>query len=297
MTSHSIGLDDIDRLTGGRLGTFDTVCPLCSHLRHSAANRRAKVLRVYRIEPGFAGFHCAHCGAKGHARDRANAPLDPEKLAKVRAEAAERDRVHKAQRLGKALALWAMSRPIAGTVAEAYLRGARGYSGAIPATLRFLPARGDYAPALIGAFGLADEVEPGVIAIAADALRGVHVTRLSPDGSGKAGTDRDKVMIGHSAGWPLMLAPPNDLLGMVTVEGIEDGLSAHEATGLGAWAAGGAKRLPALAERIPSWIDCVTICADDDADGQKGATELARLIEARGIEVLLKILRIAGAAA
>ena len=47
-TSPSIGLDEIDRMTGGRLGTFDTTCPLCSHLRHSAKNRSAKVLRIYR---------------------------------------------------------------------------------------------------------------------------------------------------------------------------------------------------------------------------------------------------------
>jgi hypothetical protein len=291
-----IGLDDIDRLTGGRLGAVDTVCPLCSHLRHSAANRRAKVLKVWRIEPGFATYHCAHCEASGYARDRGGMPADPVKIAGAKVEAAERDRAHRAERLGKAQWLWAQSKPIAGTIAETYLRGPRGYGGPLPATLRFLPARGDYAPALIGAFGMAHEVEPGVIAIADDAVRGVHVTRLAPDGSGKAGTDKDKVMIGHSAGWPLVLAPPNDLLGMVIVEGIEDGLSVHEATGLGAWAAGGAKRLPALAERIPSWIDCLTICADDDADGQKGAAELARLIKARRIEVKLKILRIAGAA-
>lgn len=90
-----------------------------------------------------------------------------------------------------------------------------------------------------------------------------------------------------------MLAPPNDLLGLAIAEGIEDALSVHEATGLGAWAVGGAKRMPALAERLPAWIDCVTICADDDVDGQKFAAEVARLIEVRGIEVRLKTIRVA----
>jgi hypothetical protein len=292
-----IGLDDIDRLTGGRLGTFDTTCPQCSHLRHSAANRRAKVFKVWRINPGFAGYHCAHCGEKGHARDRTSTPIEHAKLAQAQAEAAERDRIHKAERLGTARWLWAQSRPSAGTIAEAYLRGPRGYGGPLPATLRFLPARGDYAPAMIGAFGMAHEVEPGVIAIADTAIRGVHITRLRPDGAGKAGSDKDKVMIGHSAGWPLVLAPPNDLLGIAIAEGIEDALSAHEATGLGAWAVGGAKRMPALVERLPSWTDCVTICADDDADGQKFAAALARLIDARAIVVQLKTLRITRVAA
>lgn len=102
-------------------------------------------------------------------------------------------------------------------------------------------------------------------------------------------------MIGLSAGWPLVLAPPNDLLGLAITEGIEDALSVHEATGLGAWAVGGARRMPALAERIPAWIDCVSVLADDDADGQKFAAELVRLIEARGVEVIPVGLR--GAAA
>lgn len=66
MTAPSIGLDDIDRLTGGRLGEFNIPCPLCSHLRHSAKNRTAKVLKVWRLDPGFATFCCVHCGEAGY---------------------------------------------------------------------------------------------------------------------------------------------------------------------------------------------------------------------------------------
>lgn len=84
-----------------------------------------------------------------------------------------------------------------------------------------------------------------------------------------------------------MLAPPNDLLGLVIAEGIEDALSAHEATGLGAWAAGCASRLAALANVLPGWINCTTILADDDPDGRRHATELAERIRARGIEARL----------
>jgi hypothetical protein len=281
---NSIGLNDIDRLTAGRLGTYDTVCPLCSHLRHSAKNRSAKVLRVWRKEAAFASYCCAHCGESGYTFDRNRTPPDPAKIIKAKAEATEHDRSHRADRLGKAQWLWAQSRPIVGTIAETYLRGPRGYGGPLPATLRFLPARGDYAPAMIGAFGMAHEVDLGVIAIAVDAIRGVHVTRLLPDGSGKAGSDKDKIMVGLSAGWPLVVAPPNDLLGMAVAEGIEDALSAHEATGLGAWAVGGAKRMPALAERIPSYIDCITVFCDDDADGIRFAAGFAKICRDRGIE-------------
>jgi hypothetical protein len=42
---------------------------------------------------------------------------------------------------------------------------------------------------------------------------------------------------------PIVLAPPNDLLGSSITEGIEDALTMHEATGLGTWAAGSAARL------------------------------------------------------
>jgi DNA-directed RNA polymerase subunit RPC12/RpoP len=64
------GLADIDRLTGGKIGVFDKRCPNCSAFRHTSANRRAKVLRIYRIDENFAGFHCDHCGEKGFAHER-----------------------------------------------------------------------------------------------------------------------------------------------------------------------------------------------------------------------------------
>jgi hypothetical protein len=283
----TIGLDIIDQLTGRGLGTFDVPCPECGPFKRSPRNQRKPVLRVYRIEPGFAGYHCARCGEKGAALDRNSAPPDPAKLAKARAEAAERARVLTAERLSKALWLWRARQPIAGSIAERYLREARGYGGPLPTTLGFLPARGEHPSAMIAAFGLAREVEPGVLAIADTAIRGVHLTRLLPDGSGKAvfdDPDEDaKIMVGYSAGSPIVLAPPNDLLGLAVTEGIEDGLSTYEATGLGVWAAGSAARMPALAAAVPGYVDCATVLADDDRDGRRHATELARQLQGRGI--------------
>ena len=78
---------------------------------------------------------------------------------------------------------------------------------------------------MIAAFGIPEEPEPGVLAIAENEIRGVHLTRLKPDGSGKAGTERDKIMLGSSSGWPIVLAPANDLLALSITEGIEDGLT------------------------------------------------------------------------
>jgi hypothetical protein len=249
-----LDLGTIDRLTGGKLGSHDVPCPLCGPY-HSPQGQRRKVLRVWRVEPGFATFCCARCGEAGYVHDRHAPAPDPNKLARLRAEAAEHDRIHKIERLGKARWLWSQRKPIAGSIAERYLREKRRIGCALPATLGFLPPRDDYAPAMIAAFGLAHEIERGVIAIADDAIKGMHLTRLLPDGSDRERGDQTKIMVGHSIGSPIILAPPNDLLGMAISEGIEDALTVHQSTGLGAWAAGSASRMPALADVIPSYIE------------------------------------------
>ena len=97
-------------------------------------------------------------------------------------------------------------------------------------------------------------------------------------------------MIGRSSGSPIVLAPANDLLGLVISEGIEDALSLHEALGCGAWAAGSASRLPSLAEVVPDYIDCVTIVADADEAGLSNAKKLAHALGERGLYVEVKTL-------
>ena len=156
----------------------------------------------------------------------------------------------------------------------------------LPATLGFLPARGDHPPAMIAAFGLASEIEPGVLSIRVNAITGVHLTRLRSDGAGKIDDGSEaKIMVGHSKGSPIVLAPPNDLLGLAISEGIEDALSLHQATGLGAWAAGSASRLPALAEAVPPYIGCAAVVMDDDDAGRRHAPALVKCLNDRGIHV------------
>ena len=157
--------------------------------------------------------------------------------------------------------------------------------------MRFLPARQDYPPAIIAAFGLPSEPEPGVLELADSSIKGVHLTRLKADGSGKADLGENasaKIMLGSSSGFPIALAPPNDGLGLAIAEGVEDALSIHEATGLGAWAAGSAGRLPKLADKVPAFIDAVTIAAHPDFDGERGARALADALVKRGIEVFIE---------
>src|SRR5438105_2550954 len=104
---------------------------------------------------------------------------------------------------------------------------------------------------MIAAFGMPLEIEPGIISLSPSAVQAIHVTRLKCDGSAKAGTDKDKIMIGSPRASPIALAAISDSLGLAVVEGIEDGLSVHEATGLAVWAAGSAALMPALADAVP----------------------------------------------
>jgi len=271
----ALDLDELDQLTGRRLGIHDARCPLCGPTKRRAASQRKPVLRVWRLDPGFATFHCARCGGRGAARDGFSIRVDPEAIGRARAEATERERKAAAERLSKACWLWSKRRPLAGSIVQIYLRDARAYRGPLPATLGYLAPRGDHGAAMIAAFGFPAEPEPGHLALDPAQLRGVHITRLAPDGSGKAGTTADKIMIGRSVGSPIVLAPANDLLGLAIAEGIEDALSVHAATGLGAWAAGAASRLPTLASAIPSYVGSITILLDDDDDGCRHAGELA----------------------
>jgi hypothetical protein len=195
---------------------------------------------------------------------------------------------HERRQHEKAAWLWSHRLPIPGTPAELYLRRARAYSGPIPRTLAFLPAaKPEHHPAMIAAFGVCREPEPGVIGEPRN-VNSVHLTLLKPDGSGKANCNPNKLIIGRPLARSIAVAPPNDLLGLAITEGIEDALTAHEATGLGAWAAGSATYVPALADAVPEYIEAVTIFVHADKAGRHGARKLAEALVHRGIEVRLE---------
>ena len=66
------------------------------------------------------------------------------------------------------------------------------------------------------------------------------------------------------------MGAPNDLLGISIHEGVEDALSAHETTGLGGWASGGAAFLPNLADAVPTYVETITVVAHRDEAGGMG---------------------------
>jgi Toprim domain len=273
-----IDFNVLRHLSGG-LPQVDAVCPSCGPLRRSPSNRTRKVLRIWDNGDDFMSYTCARCGDSGYAKAEGSARSAPRTRSQpIKAELTPDKRQ-------TARFLLTQRKPIKGTIAECYLREARGYHGPLPATLGFLPARPNHAPAMIAAFGIPDEPEPGCLAINDGAVSGVHLTKLRADGSGKADIEKPKIMIGPSMGQPIVVSSANNLGGLAITEGIEDALTVHELTGLGAWAAGSASRLPALADAVPGYVEAVTIMVDANDAGRSNATKLAARLKQRGIYV------------
>ncbi len=192
---------------------------------------------------------------------------------------------YQAQQQKKALYLWGGSLDAEGSLVEVYLRS-RNLTGEIPLTVRYLPARPPEHPwpCVIAAYGLGDGLEPANV----KDVTAVHLTKLATDGRGKAPIPKTehRRTVGSPQGYPIMLAPPNDGLGLAVLEGIEKGMAYHAHTGLGAWAAGAASFMPALADKVPDYVECVTIWREADKSGRAGADGLKTRLLARGVEVV-----------
>src|ERR1700729_2606040 len=59
---------------------------------------------------------------------------------------------------------------------------------------------------------------------------------------------------------------------------------------LGAWAAAGASQMPAIAEAVSTYCECVTVIGDSNDAGRKNAGELKARLRARGLEVIFRSL-------
>lgn len=172
--------------------------------------------------------------------------------------------------------LFAASMPVAGTLADTYLR-ARGIGhGGVMSALRFHPkcwhrdegqTKSIPRPALIAA-----------VTNGAGVLQGVHRTWLAPDGKGKAEVKTQRRAMGHILGNAVRLTPHDDIL--VVGEGIETMLSLSEvAPGLPVWAALSSGHLGAVL--LPERVQRLYIAIDRDPAGQRAAERLS----ARATEV------------
>jgi hypothetical protein len=137
-------------------------------------------------------------------------------------------------------------------------------------------------------YGLPEEPESGVLNITENAITAVQLTLLKPDGTGKANAKPNKINIASPAGKPMVVAPINDLVGLAICEGVEDALSTHQATGLGAWASGGDVFLPKLADAVEDYVEAVTVYAHSEERAQRCVCELADALNVRGIDIFIE---------
>ena len=179
--------------------------------------------------------------------------------------------------------LFAMSKPIAGTLAEAYLRS-RGIAHARKISLRFHPRCYYRADA-----GDRDDVPtswPALIAAVTDlndTVTGVHRTWLDPLGQSKAPVATPRRAMGHLLGNGVRFGRVDDT--MVAGEGIETMLSLAELLpSLPGVAALSANHLAALA--LPPTLRRLYIARDNDSAGDHATHTLTERGQATGIEVL-----------
>lgn len=179
------------------------------------------------------------------------------------------------------LALWREAQPADGTLTEYYLRQHRNIARAIPPSIRHHPdvkyqPSGLCFPAMIA--GIQDGTSRRVIA--------VQIVYLDPQGRGKATVSRAKMFLkgARLGGGAVRLAAAIDEVGIT--EGVEDGLSAQQLTGLPVWCALGCARFASI--DLPPPITCVSIFAQNDKPGIDTAERAARRFTAEGRRVLIR---------
>lgn len=213
---------------------------------------------------------------RGEVRTKAQARQDEERRARERAAAEAKAFESEAAKAAELLTFWLRLAPFPGTLAETYLREARGIPldrlGHQPGALRFSPAL-DHVDQDTG------EVTTWPCMVSAmtrgKKLVALHRTWLAPDGGGKAPVAKPKKMIGSTRGAAIRLAPGASGLSptkaaaarkldpLLVGEGIETTLSAAVAVpGYRAWAAGSLSLMGRL-----EWPECasgVVLLQDND---------------------------------
>ncbi len=182
---------------------------------------------------------------------------------------------------GSARRLFVISRPIAGTLAEAYLRE-RGivtvhHGGALRFHPRCYYRPDEHAPT---------ETWPAMVACITDLdgrITGVHRTWLDRSGRGKAPIDTPRRAMGDLLGNAVRFDPADDVL--AAGEGIETMLSLRFALPTMPMAAAlSANHLAALL--LPATLRRLYIARDADAAGDRAAVTLSTRAKEAGIEVI-----------
>lgn len=238
-----------------------TICPLCSHQRKKKKDR-CLGLKIIVGERGDSGvvYNCCHCGVHGAVFSTTKGTVKAAMpVVASRDDSVERKRI--------ARNLWEKSVPIDGTPAAVYLKTRKCYTAS--PNIRYLPPRGKYQPAMIARFASRN-----------GETNGIHLTFLEPDGSSKVKEGKQKIMIGPSAGWPIIIKAESDdptdhgyaedwRTCLCIAEGIEDAISMSIAmAGSAAWAAGSAGRISGIIRKT-RLFDSIYLAVDDDDAGRK----------------------------
>jgi hypothetical protein len=178
--------------------------------------------------------------------------------------------------------LLAMSKPIAGTVVETYLRG-RGVTNLNGIdTLRFHP-RCYYRPEA----DAPTEIWPAMIAAVTDLqghITGAHRTWLDPSGRDKAPVDTPRRAMGHLLGNAVRFGPASEV--MAAGEGIETMLSLRCVVPTMAMAAAlSAAHLGAIL--FPATLRRLYVVRDDDRAGDGAVAGLFDRAQSAGIEAMV----------
>lgn len=233
----------------------------------------------------FAGgqrFYCFGCGAAGDVLDYLQRihGVGMREAAKMLdggsfpvADIAALSVGDKADRSAEAKAIWRAAQPIAGTLAETYLRS-RSLRPPFPLSLRFTRLR-------YGQHGLDRPVLIAAVASADDKLIGVQRTYLRSDGMGKAEVPKPKLSLGRVSGGAVRLAPRT--ASIIVCEGIEDGLTVLQDRGVPVWVAAGASMMPNMI--FPAEVREVIIAGDGDAPGREAARKASGAFAGRGLSV------------
>ncbi|MDG4673679.1 toprim domain-containing protein [Shinella sp. 838] len=182
----------------------------------------------------------------------------------------------------RAQRLFRMSQPLAGTLADSYLRKRGILRASLHPALRYHPScyyrdlvtgRTSSFPALIAAV-----TDPG------GTISGVHRTWLDPDGGGKAQVEDPRRALGGLLGNAVRFAFPvhSPVSVMAAGEGVESILSlSHVMPAMPMVSALTANHLAAF--ELPPGCVRLYIAADADAAGRNGIERLSRRAQARGI--------------
>ncbi len=187
--------------------------------------------------------------------------------------------------------LFAVSKPIAGTAAETYLRE-RGIADALEMTALRFHSRCWYRPDPANP-GEARDTWPALVAAITDldgTITGVQRTWLDPSGHGKApvATPRRAMghLLGHAVRFGVVGPAPDTTWIMAAGEGIESVLSLRSILpSLPLAAALSAGHLAALL--LPAGLRRLYIVRDNDRAGHWAAEKLAARAQAAGIEALV----------